>query len=543
MKSIFIAQINPTVGDFEGNSQKILRSIRAAKEQGADLVLFPEQALLGYPAEDLLLLPAFVEKSAAALDSIVREVHGISVILGLVQPSNEEKPLYNSAVLIQEGRIVDSYHKRLLPTYDVFTEKRYFAEGKEAKVWEIAGKRVAVTICEDIWPHASEVFETDYGVDPVLEIKDVDLLVNLSASPFSLGKFHRRMNVATTAAKTAGCPVIVCNQVGGNDSLIFDGRSLVVNEKGELLLELAPFEEEGALFELSSTETVHPTQKDPMEKLHDALILGLRDYFQKQGFKKALVGLSGGIDSAVVAVLAKEALGSDHVHALLMPSRYSSEGSIHDSYELVENLELPHDLISIEPLFNTALETTAPYFEGLSPDVTEENMQARLRGLLLMAFSNKFGSLVLSTGNKSELAMGYATLYGDMVGGLAVISDITKQQVYQLARWINRDKEIIPQAIIDKPPSAELRENQLDSDTLPDYTIIDNVLEDYIVGHLSVKEIVERHGYSETLVKELIHRIHQSEYKRRQAAPGLRVSDKAFSAGRRFPIVERTTGG
>lgn len=540
---ILAAQINPTIGDLEGNTNKILKAIAAAKEHAIDILLFPELALTGYPPEDFLLLPQFIESVEKHLQKIVEASTGLTVIVGTPRRNfdNMEKPLFNSAAIITDGKIIGYQDKILLPTYDVFDERRYFEPCKDSKIWMIKGKRVGITICEDIWADRDLIKYTSYMRDPVAELKPfkIDLLLNLSASPFSVGHLENRIHACSAAAKLLRCPVILCNQIGGNDSLVFDGHSLYMGRDG-YLSNFAPGYTEGYLLaDLSQTTGIKELRPDDEEELYNALVLGLRDYFVKSGFKKACLGLSGGIDSALVACLAVEALGAEHVIAVGMPSRYTSEASVADAQKLVSNLGIAFKELSIESPFEAYLELLKPEFNGRQPDATEQNIQARIRGMLLMALSNKFGYIVLSTGNKSELALGYTTLYGDTCGGLAVISDVTKKQVYELARWINRDNEVIPQTIIDKAPTAELRPNQKDQDDLPEYAIVDNVLQAYIEGHQSPEHIATRFGYDLGLVESLVKRIHANEYKRRQVPPGLRVSDKAFSIGRRFPIVQR----
>jgi len=541
---IMLAQINPIIGDLDGNTQKIFQAIDKAKNKQAELVVFPELALSGYPPEDLLLLPHFIDQVEVQLEKIVARTKNLTVILGLPRknPNEKEKALLNSAAIIQDQSILGYYDKILLPTYDVFDERRYFEPGKEVKIWTIHGYKIAVTICEDIWEESKLVSATSYLRDPVNEIKKLkpDLVINLSASPYSLYKPALRQSVCFRAATTLNRPVILCNQVGANDSLIFDGFSLCVNGQGKLENIAKGFQEEYLFQEFPfPNQPIDFKPSETIEDLYRALVLGVRDYFRKSGFTQACLGLSGGIDSALVACIAADALGNDNVLAVLMPSRYSSTGSVDDSLKLVENLKIKHQTMSIEQPFESYLKILQPSFEGKKPDVTEENLQARIRGMILMALSNKFGYIVLSTGNKSELAMGYSTLYGDMCGGLGVISDVTKTQVYALAEFINKKNSIIPQNIIDKPPSAELRPNQKDSDSLPDYAIVDTVLADYVEKHLSPQEIVERHAFSLDLVNDLIKKIHQNEYKRRQAPPGLRVSERSFTIGRKFPIVQR----
>lgn len=540
---VALAQINPVIGAFAYNTQKIIQAIEKAKRQRAHLVVFPEMAICGYPPDDLLLIPGFISAAAAALEEILPHTKGISALVGSVRPnvSGGEKGLYNTAAICEDGKLLGFQDKMLLPEYDVFSEGRYFEPAGKNQVWNLCGKKVGVTICEDIWQHSRSVQHTNYSRDPVEELKSEapDFLVNLSASPFHSDRLHTRIEVCRAAARTLKCPLLFCNQVGGNDSLIFDGYSLCLNSQGEVIALGKGFEEDLVCVDLTQKQEVTTSLFDPTHELYQAIVLGLKDYFSKQGFQKACFGLSGGIDSAVVACLAKEALGKEHVLALLLPSRFTSAESMEDARALAKNLGIQSQELSIEGPFESYLETLAPSFKGKEPDVTEENLQARIRGMLLMAFSNKFGYLVLGTGNKSEMAMGYATLYGDMCGGLGVISDVTKQQVYKLAEWMNQKKQIIPQRILTKPPSAELRVNQFDTDSLPDYDIVDQVLQDYVETHLSAEEIAQKRGIDLSLVKILVRKIHLNEYKRRQAPPTLRVTKKAFSIGRRFPIVQK----
>jgi len=542
MMRIVLAQLNPIVGDLAGNTQKILDAIAHAKKNKVDLVVFPELSLLGYPPEDLLLLPHLVNAYIGQLPKIISETQGIAVVIGTIRHNldQSEKPIYNTAAVISDGKLLGYQDKSLLPTYDVFDERRYFEPGLGFTLFEVCGKKVAVTICEDIWRHGDLLKETHYHRDPVKELAalEPDLVVNLSASPYSVPKLAKRFSVCSKAAKTLGCSLLLCNQVGGNDSLIFDGHSLGVDEKGELIACGKGFQEDFVLIDLAAKKT-EKLPSDTLKDLHDALVLGIRDYFYKSGFKKACLGLSGGIDSAVVACLAVDALGKDNVIAAAMPSRYSSEGSVEDAKKLAEHLGIELLQIPIEGPFDAYLQLLNPVFKGKAQDVTEENMQARIRGMLLMSLSNKFGYIVLSTGNKSELALGYSTLYGDMCGGLAVISDLTKRQVYALAHWYNREGEVVPKSTIEKAPSAELRPNQKDSDTLPDYEIVDNVVQGYIEECMSPEDICKKWGYPKDIVDGLIVRIHANEYKRRQSPPGLRVTEKSFSTGRRFPIVQR----
>lgn len=540
---LLLAQINPIIGDLLGNTHKILEGIRYAKSVSADLVLFPELALTGYPPDDFLLLPHFIEALERPLEEIREASQGIVAIVGTPRCSISPfgHPLYNSAAIFQDGRLLGFQDKCLLPTYDVFDERRYFEPGNSIPIWSLCGKKVGITICEDIWQHSKLLTYTTYARDPVIELRDQqpDLVLNLSASPFSVAKFQNRLFTCSKAAITLQCPFALCNQVGGNDGIIFDGRSVCMDKEGELLHCAKGFEEDFLLVDLSQAIKLGKREENPVNDLYQALVLGVRDYFQKSGFFRGCLGLSGGIDSALVACIAVEALGKDNVLAITMPSRFSLESSTQDARQLAHTLGIECREISIESPFVSYLELLTPHFHGKKFDVTEENLQARIRGMILMAISNKLGYIVLSTGNKSELAMGYSTLYGDMCGGLGVISDVSKRQVYALAQWINRDQEIIPLSTIQKPPSAELRPNQKDSDSLPDYDIIDNVLLGYVEEHRSPAEIAAAYHYPIELVNDLIFRIHLSEYKRRQSAPGLRVTEKAFSVGRRFPIVQR----
>lgn len=540
---LLLAQINPIVGDIPGNTLKILGGIEYAKQQGAQIVVFPELCLSGYPPQDFLLLPHFLADINQALQRIISASTHIAVIVGLPRHNTRagEKPICNSAAIIENEILLGFQDKMLLPTYDVFDERRFFEPAVKTRLWNIAGINVAVTICEDIWEHSDLLKYSSYQRDPVEELaaKKPDLAINLSASPFSDEKFSKRLQVCFKAATALKCPLALCNQVGGNDSLIFDGYSLCVDAKGQLICHASGFKEDLFLIDPSAPAASTNLEINPIEDLYQALILGIRDYFHKSSFSKACLGLSGGVDSALVACLAVKALGKENVIGILMSSRYTSNDSVQDALQLAKHLGINTHQVSIEGPFQNYLELLSPYFEGLAPNTTEENLQARIRGMILMAFSNKFGYIVLSTGNKSEMAMGYATLYGDMCGGLAVINDVTKQQVYALAQWINRHQEIIPWNTIRKPPSAELKPNQKDSDSLPDYAIVDNVLQAYVEEHQSPEDIAQRFSYPLPLVKDLIKRIHANEYKRRQAPPGLRVTEKAFSVGRHFPIVQR----
>ena len=541
---IILAQINPIVGDLKGNSEKIIKGIAEAKNQHADLILFPELALTGYPPEDFLLMPSFIDSVEKHLKEIVRATSDITAIVGLPRRNNEEKgkSLFNSAAVLSNGTILGFQDKALLPNYDVFDERRYFEPAtKSSSIWEIKGKKIAITICEDIWQHSTNLRESNYLHDPTGELvsQHPDLVLNLSASPFKQQKCMERLQVCKNMAQTLHCPVLLCNQVGGNDSLIFDGYSLFVGSDGNLLDHAKGFQEDCLCVDLEHKYKPISLNIFDVEDLFKALVLGVKDYFQKLGFKRACIGMSGGIDSTIVACIAVEALGKENVMGLIMPSRFSTNGSKLDALSLMDNLGMSYEEISIEKPFQGFLDLLEPHFQNRSFDTTEENMQARIRGMILMAFSNKFGYILLSTGNKSEMAMGYATLYGDMCGGLGVINDVAKMQVYELAHWINRNTEVIPHNIIEKPPSAELKENQRDSDSLPDYAIVDNVLAAYVEKHLSPEEIAEKFHYPLEMVRDLVKKIHFNEYKRRQSPPGLKVTSCAFSVGRRFPIVQR----
>lgn len=540
---IYLAQVNPVVGDLAGNANKIIHEIESAKNQSADCILFSELVLCGYPPEDFLLMPHFVKEAERKLQEIALVTDRITAIVGTIRgnPTGKEKELFNSAAVLSNGKLVGFQDKMLLPTYDVFDERRYFEPGKEKRVWTIAGKKVGITICEDVWQHADVLQYSDYAIDPVKELSALkpDLVVNLSASPYSTTHFKDRLQVCSQAAKTLNCPFIYCNQVGANDSLIFDGYSFCMDDQGAPVAIAKGFEEDRLVVDLPLKQQPLTLPDQSLSDLYKALVLGVRDYFSKLGFQKACLGLSGGIDSALVACIAVEALGRENVLAIGMPSRYTSKESHTDADELVKNLGIAYQEISIEGPFKSYLELLEPYFKDKKPDITEENLQARVRGMILMAFSNKYGYIVLNTGNKSELAVGYSTLYGDMCGGLAVINDVTKMQVYALANWINRNQEIIPKNMIRKAPSAELRHNQKDSDSLPDYQIIDTILEAYVEDHRSPVDIAAQLNYPLSLVEDIVKKIHHNEFKRRQSPPGLRVTDKAFTIGRRFPIVQK----
>jgi NAD+ synthetase len=538
---IGIAQINAVVGDFPGNAKRILAAYRECLEQGADLVVTPEMSLAGYPPRDLVFKSQFVPKCLQALDYLADEVKAVPLLVGYVDFHAGEigKPYRNAVAWLESGKITERFFKTLLPTYDVFDERRYFEPGQAAEPFEWNGKKIGITICEDIWTE-DYLQRPMYDRDPVAELcaRGADLILNLSASPFHLGKPDSRRRMLGEIACEAAVPIVYCNSVGGNDQLVFDGHSMVVDVSGDVIAQMVGFEEECRVVDVFGGGEVEPVPSADSEQLYRALVLGLRDYVHKCGFSSVCLGLSGGIDSALTAVIAADALGPENVHGLTMPGPYSSGGSVEDSLALAENLGIRCDEISISEVFAAVKKTMLPLFDGRKEDVTEENMQARIRGLLLMALSNKDNHLLLTTGNKSELAVGYCTIYGDMCGGLAVISDLPKTRVFEVARWVNRTAERIPQNTIEKPPSAELRPDQKDQDTLPEYDVLDAVLELYVEQQLGAEEIVER-GFDETMVRWIQRRVDLNEWKRQQAAPGIRVTSKAFGIGRRMPIVQR----
>ena len=537
---ILVAQLNYTLGDFRGNTQKILQALEEARRKEVAIVIFSELAICGYPPEDLLLHQDFLAEMEKSLEKIVQASYGLFVVVGVARknPSFHGKPLLNSAAVIQEGKLVGFQDKWLLPTYDVFDEMRYFEEGKECQTWQYQGKTIGISICEDIWQHGGFA---SYTRDPVLVLKEkqVDLLINISSSPYHLQKLELRFKVCAAVSKSLQCPLFLCCQVGGNDQLVFDGYSLFIGSQGEVIDIAKGFEEELKVWEIQEEKQASFSLPLPMEELFSALVLGVRDYFHKSGFKKACLGLSGGIDSALVACIAAEALGKENVLALSLPSRYSSVGSVEDAKALSQILGISYQELSIEGPFQAYLNLLEPCFAGYPPDVTEENLQARVRGMILMAFSNKLGYIVLSTGNKSEMAVGYSTLYGDLCGGLSVISDLTKTQVYELASFLNRNEVKIPVSCIEKFPSAELRPNQKDSDTLPSFDFLDKVLQAYVEEHRSAEEIAREFSFDLEQVRELIRKIHKAEYKRRQSPLGIRVSKKSFHIGRKYPIVQK----
>ena len=540
-----IAQINTTVGDFPGNSAAILSAYRALVADGAELVLTPELSIPGYPPLDLIFAGEFVERNLAALRELHAAIGEVPLVVGFIDrnTSGKGKPFHNAAAFLEKGKPPVVIHKRLLPTYDVFDEARYFEPGEASAPITYGGRRVGITICEDLWT-PEYLPGALYKVDPPADLVagGADLLLNLSASPFQYGKPGTRLQMLQAQVARFGVPIYYCNSVGGNDQLVFDGHSLVLSADGKHLQRLGGFKEELAVVgdPANPFKPDYNRDVDDLGELYQALVLGLRDYFRKCGFKSAVLGLSGGIDSALTAVLAVEALGSEHVTGVAMPGPYSSEGSVRDALLLAETLGITCLKIPIKESYQVMKVGLAGAFEGRPEDATEENLQARLRGVTMMALSNKFGSLLLTTGNKSELAVGYCTLYGDMCGGLAVISDLPKTLVYALSRWINRDREIIPADTIEKPPSAELRPNQTDQDSLPPYDVLDAILALYVEENLPVCEIVAR-GHDEALVRRITGLVDRNEYKREQAAPGLKVTGRAFGMGRRLPLAQRYT--
>ncbi len=541
---IALGQINPTVGDFSGNATKIIDFSRRAQAAGAGLIVFPELSVCGYPPRDLVERPSFVTHNREAAERIAAQTKGIAVICGLVTPADSDagKSVMNSAALLMDGKIAFLQSKMLLPTYDVFDEMRNFAPARKQELFPFCGNRMALTICEDAWNDKQFWVKRLYTVDPVEALiqAGANFVLNISASPFWIGKRELRRDMLASIARQHNVPVVLVNQVGGNDSLVFDGSSLVLNREGNLIAKGRSFEEDLIYFDSQTlTGEMHEQVAGDEASAYSALVLGTRDYIQKCGFQKAIVGLSGGIDSALTAVIAADAVGAENVIGVGMPGPYSSPGSIADARALARNLGIRFELLSINPAYEAYRQILSGVFAGLPQDVTEENIQSRARGAVLMALSNKFGAIVLSTGNKSELGVGYCTLYGDMVGGLAVISDVPKTLVYRLSAYVNSRRPVIPQASLEKAPSAELRPDQKDSDSLPPYEILDAILEDYIEDSHSAEQIAADRKFDIELVKRVIRMVDRAEYKRQQAAPGLKISPKAFGYGRRVPIAAK----
>jgi NAD+ synthase (glutamine-hydrolysing) len=542
---IALAQINPTVGDFQGNTRKIVEFARRAADANADLAIFPELAVCGYPPADLLEKPSFVQRSGLAIEEIALSATAnqpLAIVCGYVTPSlpGSGKRVANSAALLRNGVVEFVQSKRLLPFYDVFDEQRYFAPAECQRIHSLGREDLALTICEDAWNDKHFWRNSLYPADPIADLMRIGgtLILNISASPYHRGKRACRQEMLAAIARRHQIPVVMVNQVGGNDSLIFDGTSLALGPDGSVLAQAHSFEEDMVFFDTVALSGER-RQVDPSEDaaVYRALVLGTRDYVRKCGFSKAIVGLSGGIDSALVAKIAVDALDKENVTGVGMPSQYSSAGSVDDARALAKNLGISFEEIPIHELFQGYRVALEPHFRGREPDITEENIQSRIRGNLLMSLSNKFNSLVLTTGNKSEMSVGYCTLYGDMVGALAVIGDLFKTEVYQLCHYINRHRPIIPQAILDKPPSAELRPDQRDTDSLPPYEILDPILRAYVERYHTPEEIAFEHGYDLSIVREVVKLVERSEYKRQQAALVLKVSRKSFGTGRRFPIA------
>ncbi len=538
---IAIAQLNYLIGDFEGNVNKIIEYIRKAKNEGAELVCFGELATCGYPPRDFLEFKDFIAKANLSIERLKAETQDIAIVVGnpTVNPIVEGKDLFNSAYFIANDEVIHVQNKALLPTYDIFDEYRYFEPGSEFELLEYKGYKIALTICEDIWNIANEnpLYKTcplDHHIK-----NDPDFIINISASPFSYKHTEERLEILKANANRYKKPIFYSNNVGAQTEIIFDGGSLVMSPNGKVHREMPYFKECIEYFDLDEVKkgaSSDVQKKDSITEIHDAIICGISDYFGKLGFTKAILGLSGGIDSAVTAVLATRALGKENVRVLFMPSQFSSDHSIEDARTLAENLGIHYDIIPIKDIYEGFSNELSEHFKGLEFNVTEENIQARIRGTLLMAFSNKFGHILLNTSNKSEMAVGYGTLYGDLAGGLSVLGDVYKTQVYQLAELINNNEEVIPPNSITKPPSAELRPDQKDSDSLPDYDILDTILYEYIEKRKGPKEIIEM-GYDEQLVRRILRLVNINEFKRYQTAPALRVSSKAFGVGRRMPIV------
>lgn len=544
---VTIAQLNPVVGDIDGNLAKIWGTLSQLSRDSSDLLVFPELFLVGYPPRDLLERPWFIEKTQRSIQKLIKkseEYPQTGILLGAPQPTGKDtgRRLFNSAILIYQGRIIMTQHKSLLPAYDVFDEARYFDPASEISVVSFKGEVLGISICEDAWNDPELWLRRNYAFDPIeiLARKGATIFINISASPFHMGKEELRYRIFQNHAKKHKTSFVFVNQVGANDELIFDGSSMCVDRTGKPIEIFSSFKEHVHTVDMSLSGRTSGFQRasDGIETVYNALILGIRDYMKKCGFSKTLIGLSGGIDSAVTCCLTKEAIGAENVIGIAMPGPYSSKGSVEDSKTLAQNEGIQLQIIPISSIYSSYLESLKNYFEGRETDVTEENIQARIRGNILMAISNKFGYLVLSTGNKSELAIGYCTLYGDMTGGLAAISDVPKTMVYQLAHYINRKTEVIPNTIIEKPPSAELRPDQKDEDTLPPYDILDQILHYYIDEGYSMDGILNL-NFDPEIVKWVIQTVNKNEYKRRQAAPGLKVTTKAFGTGRRMVIAAK----
>ena len=548
---IAIAQINPIIGDFEYNHKKIIQYAEKAIESSCDLVVFTELVLSGYPPRDLLEKKDFIEANQYYLNLLIDQISSIGVICGLVKPNpaQEGNPLFNTAMLFEDGKVVHECQKRLLPTYDIFDETRYFEPGQKTDTFNYKGRTIGLTICEDVWNDKDFFKRRIYHTDPVpvLIQNGADLIINISASPYQLGKRNFRWSMLSSIARKYRVPLVYANQVGGNDSVLFDGLSVAFDKKGEMKVQAKDFEEDLVVFDLARAESsqyypgcLRSISKTNTESLYKALTMGTKDYVRKCGFSKVVIGSSGGIDSALTTSIAVDALGSENVSNIFMPSRFTSSENYSDTEQLAVNLGVHYTCVPIDTIFDTFLDNLSNYLNNNNNEdlgITEQNIQARIRGTILMAFSNEFKSLVLSTGNKSELAVGYCTLYGDMSGGLAVISDVPKTTVYELSEYVNRHKEIIPVNILKKAPSAELKPNQTDQDDLPPYEVLDPILKAYIEQAMGVDDLVEM-GFDRVIVEDVVQRVTRNEYKRYQAAPGLRVTSKAFGYGRRYPVAQ-----
>ena len=540
---IALAQINPTIGDYPGNTEKIMATVDKAIGRSCDLVVFSELVISGYPPRDLLEKRDFVDANLNYLQKLIASIKGVGVICGFVDKNAGEagNPLFNSAVLFEDGKVLHQVNKKLLPTYDVFDERRYFEPGTECTSFSYKGCRLGLTICEDIWNDKDFFSRHLYPFDPVEKRvnEGANLLINIAASPYHVGKREFKWDMIRAIVRKYKVPLLYANQVGGNDSVLFDGLSLAFDSRGTIAARARDFEEDIVTFDTDTQRgEMHPVSESDTESILNALTMGTRDYVRKCGFSKALVGLSGGIDSALTLYIAVRALGKENVVAIFMPSQYTAGENLEDSEALSANLEVKLFQIPIGGIFGRYLDELAPFFQGVATEITGQNIQARARGTILMALSNKLGYLLLSTGNKSELAVGYCTLYGDMNGGLAVISDVPKTMVYEIARFINRENEVIPERIIQKSPSAELKPDQRDQDDLPPYDVLDGILKAYIEENRSADEITDM-GYEASIVRDIIARVDRNEYKRQQAPPGLKVTTKSFGYGRRYPIAQK----
>jgi len=534
---IALAQMNPTIGAFDLNQSKILQMIDQAKKKDCDLIVFSEMVLTGYPPRDVLEKKEFIARQP--LMALVEKVRNIGVVCGYVESSDE--CLYNAAVLFDNGQIIHNVRKRLLPVYDVFDEQRYFQQGTACDTISYKGHQLGLTVCEDIWNDIDIFGKSTYSADPVKEMiqKGADCIINISASPFQMGKGSFKRKMLQTLSKKYAVPFVYVNQVGGNDSIIFDGRSIVFDHKGNLAAQAKDFEEDLITYDTKTNQGIcQPISDCEEETILKALVLGTRDYVHKCGFRKAIIGLSGGIDSALTTAIAVKALGKENVRTVYMPSMYTSNENDIDTKQLADNFGIDREIVPIDSIFDQFLEHLPKEFNRSNHGLAEQNLQARIRGTILMAFSNKYNAFILSTGNKSELAVGYCTLYGDMNGALAVISDLPKRMVYAVSRYINKDQELIPKRVIEKAPSAELKPDQKDQDDLPDYDTLDTILKAYVEDHKTIDQIVDM-GFSKTVIIDIIQRIYRNEYKRQQAPPGLRVTSKAFGYGRRYPIAHK----